>query len=79
LHATTLADLPPALVILGGCDLLRDEGRAYAERLRQAGIETEEVCYPGQPHGFVNFGFPAAEDAYDRIGHWAGSHLAAAD
>lgn len=30
----------------------------------------EEVCYPGQPHGFVNSGFPAAEAAFERIGTW---------
>jgi acetyl esterase/lipase len=77
LQALTLADLPPALVILGGCDFLRDEGRAYAQRLREEGVETEEVSYPGQPHGFMNFGFPAARDAYDTIGRWARSHLAA--
>jgi acetyl esterase len=78
LHATTLADLPPALVMLGGCDLLRDEGRAYAQRLREAEVETEEVCYPGQPHGFINFGFPVAEDAYETIGRWIRNHLATA-
>ena len=42
---------PPALVVLGGCDMLRDEGRAYGERLRADGVEVEEVCYAGQPHG----------------------------
>ena len=68
LHATTLTDLPPALVVLGGCDVLRDEGRAYAQRLEEAGVDTTEVCYPGQPHGFVNFGFPAAADAFEMIG-----------
>jgi acetyl esterase len=78
LHATTLADLPPALVILGGCDVLRDEGRAYAQRLEEAGVDTTEVCYPGQPHGFVNFGFPAAKDAFEMVGRWTRSHLSAA-
>lgn len=76
LHAGSLAGLPPALVILGGCDPLRDEGRAYARRLRQAGVETEEVCYPDQPHGFVNMDFPAAADAFDRIGRWTRSLFA---
>src|SRR6187401_7688 len=61
LHAEHLRDLPPAVVILGGCDLLRDEGRAYADRLREDGVAVEEVCYAGQPHGFVNFDFPAAK------------------
>jgi acetyl esterase/lipase len=70
LQAAELAELPPALVVLGGCDRLRDEGRAYARRLAEAGVDTEEVCYPGQPHGFVNLDFPAAEDAYEVIGRW---------
>jgi acetyl esterase len=50
--------------------MLRDEGREYASRLRQDGVDVDEVCYPGQPHGFVNFGFPAAAQAFDRIGGW---------
>ncbi|MGA2838334.1 MAG: alpha/beta hydrolase [Acidimicrobiales bacterium] len=70
LVAPSLAGLPPALVVLGGCDMLRDEGRAYAERLRADGVEVEEVCYPGQPHGFVNFGFPSAAPAFERTGEW---------
>ncbi len=78
LHADHLRGLPPALVILGGCDLLRDEGRAYAARLREDGVDVDEVCYPGQPHGFVNFGFPAAASAFDRIGVWMRRVLATA-
>jgi acetyl esterase len=70
LFAVSLAGVPPALVILGGCDMLRDEGRAYAERLRTDGVDVEEICYPGQPHGFVNFGFPAAAPAFERTGAW---------
>ena len=70
LYARSLAGLPPALVVLGGCDMLRDEGRAYAARLRADGVEVDEVCYPGQPHGFINFGFPAASLAFERTGQW---------
>jgi acetyl esterase len=70
LHAPSLADLPPAIVLLGGCDFLRDEGRAYAARLRDEGVEVDEVCYPGQPHGFVNFPLPAAAQVFERIGVW---------
>jgi acetyl esterase/lipase len=70
LQAATLADLPPALVVLGGCDVLRDEGRAYARRLDEAGVPVEEVCFAGQPHGFINFGVPAAADAFAHIGTW---------
>jgi acetyl esterase len=78
LHAEHLRDLPPAIVILGGCDLLRDEGRAYADRLRDDGVDVEEVCYAGQPHGFVNFDFPAAKLAHEKIGTWLRAKLAAA-
>jgi acetyl esterase len=78
LYAPTLGDLPPALVILGGCDILRDEGRAYAQRLRAEGVDTTELCYPGQPHGFINFGFPAATDAFEMIGRWARNHFSTA-
>ena len=70
LNAPDLAGLPPALVVLGGCDMLRDEGRAYAGRLRDDGVDVQEVCYAGQPHGFINFGFPAASLAFERIGSW---------
>jgi acetyl esterase len=70
LYAETLGGLPPALVVLGGCDMLRDEGRAYAARLRDEGVAIDEVCYPGQPHGFINFDFPAAAAAHVRIGDW---------
>ena len=70
LHAESLAGLPPAFVVLGGCDFLRDEGRLYAARLREAGVDAEDVCYPGQVHGFMNHMHPAAADAYERIGTW---------
>jgi acetyl esterase len=69
-QAATLADLPPALVVLGGCDPLRDEGRLYARRLREDGVPVAEVCFRGQPHGFINFQLPAAADALERIGAW---------
>jgi acetyl esterase len=77
MDATTLKGLPPALVVLAGCDLLRDEGRAYAARLRTDGVEVDEECYPGQPHGFINFDFPAAAPAWGRIGTWVRALFAA--
>jgi len=76
LHAPSLEGLPPALVILGGCDMLRDEGRAYARRLEAEGVEVDEVCIAGQPHGFVNFDLPAAAVAHERIGSWVREQLA---
>lgn len=76
LHASSLAGLPPALVILGGSDVLRDEGRAYARRLAEEGVDVEEVCFAGQPHGFVNFELPAAARAYETIGAWLRARFA---
>lgn len=70
LRAPSMARLPAALVVLGGCDVLRDEGRQYAERLIADGVEAQEACWHGQPHGFLNFGSPAAHNGYRRIGAW---------
>jgi acetyl esterase len=77
LAAESLEGLPPALVVLGGCDMLRDEGRAYADRLKADGVDTYEICFAGQPHGFVNHGFPATALAFDHIGTWLRSLFAA--
>jgi len=54
LRAPSLAGQPPALIVTGGFDPLRDEGTAYADRLREAGVDVVYREYPGQIHAFVS-------------------------
>ena len=55
LLAPSLVGQPPALVVTAALDPLRDEGRAYAERLSQASARVEQLELPRMLHGFVNF------------------------
>jgi acetyl esterase len=59
-----LSRVPPALVILAECDPLRDGGRLYAARLRDAGVPVEVIEIAGMIHGF--FAFPSVFDAARR-------------
>lgn len=56
LHCASLVGVAPALVLLAGCDVLRDEGRAYAARLKAAGVDTTLCEVRGTIHGFFTFG-----------------------
>ena len=60
LRAKDLSGLPPATVITAEFDPLRDEGRAYAKRLGEAGVPTKDLLYEGVIHGF--FGMTALID-----------------
>ena len=53
LRARDLSDLPSATVLTAEYDPLRDEGRAYAKRLQEAGVATAHTNYPGVFHGFI--------------------------
>ena len=56
LLAKSLARLPPAYVLTAGFDPLVDEGREYAERMRQEGVQVEYRNYPDMVHGFITMG-----------------------
>jgi len=53
LLAENLAGLPPAYVMVGGYDPLHDEGVAYAEKLRAAGLKVVVDEYPDLTHDFI--------------------------
>jgi len=65
-----LHDLPPAFVITAECDPLRDDGEAYAEKLRKLGIAARYKRYSGMFHGFMSFPgvLPEAGEAFEDAG-----------
>ncbi len=79
LKAEDLAGVPPALVVTAGYDVLRDEGRAYAAKLRDAGVAVDLCHYPGMIHGFFQMAdsFDAGKDAIAEVGKKLRSALGA--
>jgi acetyl esterase len=65
LRARDFAGLPPAYVMLGGYDPLHDEGLAYAEKLRAAGVKVTVADYADMMHCFIYLQtvLPLAHDA----------------
>jgi acetyl esterase len=70
LRAPDLRRLPPTIVHTAEFDPLRDEGRAYAERLEAAGVRTLYRCHPGMIHLFYGMRglIPYAGTAYAQMG-----------
>jgi acetyl esterase len=65
-----LTGLPPAYVMTAGFDPLRDEGKAFAERLQECGVSVEHECYTDMIHGFISFagGIPAGMESLQSMG-----------
>lgn len=71
LRATSLKGAAPSYVLLAGCDVLRDEGRAYAKRLQGDGVETQLDEVPGVLHGFFSLqGLSEGKAATARVAQW---------
>ncbi len=68
--------LPPAHIVTAGFDVLRDEGRLYAQKLRSGGVAVTEKCYGDLIHGFFSLDGlidqvrPAIEELAERLRAW---------
>jgi acetyl esterase len=74
LLAVSLRGLAPALVLLAQCDVLRDEGRAYARKLKENGVDCTLDEVPGAVHGFLSLqGLSESREALQRAARWLDS------
>ena len=71
LRASTLAGMPPAIVLTCEYDPLLDEGVAYGDALRAAGVACEQITYPGLIHAAFGMDdiMPASWQMQVDLGH----------
>jgi acetyl esterase len=77
LRASDVSGVPAAIVITAEHDPLRDQGEAYAERLRDVGVDVVARRETGLVHNFVQFddASPACAAAADRLAAEIGTRL----
>lgn len=77
LYAEDPRGAPPALVYTAGNDILRDEGRAYADRLREAGVPVTYLEFEALIHGFtlMTGASEAAREAVEEMARETGRRL----
>jgi acetyl esterase len=78
LRAPDLSGLPATWIMVAEYDVLRDEGRAFADRLQQSGVAVDWQCADGLNHGFLKHAarLPQAGDAMARACAWLGRRYA---
>jgi len=69
LSASDFAGLPPTVIAVAECDVLRDDGVEYARRLSAAGVATDLIRCEGMVHGFLRWtgSVPSAMGWIDRV------------
>lgn len=78
LLATSLRGAAPAYIAVAQCDVLRDEGVAYAERLSAEGADVVLDDVPGTLHGYVSMlGLREARETLRRASTWLSARLTA--
>ena len=73
IYSKDLAGLPPATIINAQCDVLADDGKAYADKLEGAGVKVKHEVYKGVTHEF--FGMGLAVDRAKAAENFAGEQL----
>lgn len=69
--AKSLKNLPPALLQIAGMDPLRDEGIAYGDALKAAGVKAQVEVFGGVPHGFgANFALSKSKDYASNVSNF---------
>jgi acetyl esterase/lipase len=78
-RAVDVANLPPAMIVIGTADIFLDEGLNYARALIEAGVPTDLRVYAGAPHGFMTMAprSRVSSTAIEDVSRWLRARLEA--